>query len=62
MGNLKDQVYQETLSSLSELKSTLVREVSAIEVTTLKSVLRSFANRLDFLIKHQSALFESIVN
>jgi len=43
VGNLKDRVYQETLSSLSELKSTLVREVSAIEVTTLKSVLRSFA-------------------
>ena len=37
-GYLKDRVYQEPLSSLSELESALVREVSAIEVTTLKSV------------------------
>ena len=61
-GYLKDRVYQEPHSSLSQLESALVREVSAIEVTTLKSVLRSFANRLDFVIKHQGAHFENFVN
>ena len=55
-------MYLEPLSSLSELESALVREVSVIEVTTLKSILRSFANRLDFVTKHQGDQFENIVN
>ena len=55
-------MYLEPLSSLSELESALVREVSVIEVTTLKSILRSLANRLDFMTKHQGAQFENIVN
>jgi len=60
--NPKNRVYQEPLSSLSKLESALVSEVSLIEVTTLKLVLRSIANRLDFVIKHQGAHFEIIVN
>ena len=48
-------------SSLSELEGALVREVSAIEVTILRSILRLFSNRLDFVINNSDALFENIV-
>lgn len=54
-------MYQESLSSLSELESPLISEVSAIKVTNLKSVLRLFANQLDYVVNNNGAQFENIV-